>query len=281
MVAVRQLARRPDQLQPQLHRVAPERLRQLVDEALRRERPKRVQRAAPPPHGEPERNGHDLALIVRHHTGRIRVGIAHPHPLRVTHLSRIAELARRRGHAVRPPGHLSLRIHRRAQLVHPERTIEVVRHVVLARPHQLDRLPHRLRHLHRLAHEVVAEPPPEATPRPRQLHLDRRARNPGQFAHQPAHVVGDLRRRDDRRTIAPQVDGAVLRLHRGVREERDGVARRVLACGTRARARRSPRHGGRRSRAAPAPRSPTAPAPRSCRRPTGSRSTRCAMPPVP
>ena len=133
---------------------------------------------------------------------------------------------RLRGHA---PGHrrgLAISADRRGNLVHAQRPVEVVLHVVFTRPHQPDRLVrHRLGELRGLQDVVVVDAPAEGTTEKGVLDrhvLDLQLQHLG---HRALHRVGPLRGADQLDAVALEMGRVVHRLHWRVRQ----VLRQVLA----------------------------------------------------
>src|SRR5207249_3855085 len=78
---------------------------------------------------------------------------------------------RRTDHLHREGGGRTARVERRGEAAVGRGPVEIVLDVVLAGPHHLHRRPRRLGGLHRFAHEVLHDPPPEPAAEEGGMHL--------------------------------------------------------------------------------------------------------------
>ena len=101
--------------------------------------------------------------------------------------------------------------------------VEVMLEIVLAGPDRLHRRADFLRDLGRLHRVVCVEPPAEAASQKRHVDGDRPRRQTGRRHHVAQDPSRDLCRRPDLAAILGDVRGGVLRLHGGVRLERQFV----------------------------------------------------------
>ena len=116
------------------------------------------------------------------------------------------------------------------------RPVEIVLHVVGAVPDQIDRRAGDFRNPCRLHHVVVHQPPAEAAADAREVDGDVVRRDTERARDQPAARLRVLRRRPDLDLVALGMRGAVLRLQRGMRNERVMVGRLHHMRGTAQRA---------------------------------------------
>ena len=126
------------------------------------------------------------------------------------------QLQRRRlARAVQCPRHL----------VDARRAVEVVRHVVFARPDQLHWRAHCLGDLDRLRHVVEVDPPAEAAAEEGGLHGDLRGLEARDRRRHALSQLLELDRANEQRRVLPHVGGEVHRLERRMRQERQLVVR--------------------------------------------------------
>ncbi len=97
--------------------------------------------------------------------------------------------------------------------------VEVVRHVIFARPHELEGGPHRLRDLHRLGDEVHVDAPPEATAQVGGAHGDLLGLEARHLRRHSRRHLLELGGAADQARVLADVGREVHRLHRGVGEE--------------------------------------------------------------
>ena len=111
------------------------------------------------------------------------------------------------------------------------RPVHVVLDVFLAAPEHLHRAGDLFRDLHGPGDEIHLEPPAEAAAQEMVVHVDLGLRQPGHFGGGVLSEGRDLGSHPDVAAVRPDVDGAVHRLHSGVREERLLVDRLDLLSG--------------------------------------------------
>ncbi len=105
------------------------------------------------------------------------------------------------------------------------RPVKIALDVVLARPEQLDRRAGQLfRDRRRLHHVIVDQPPAKAPAHPGEVDGDRVRRHAERLDDRAPSGLGQLGRRPEfeRAVLVPE-RGAILRLHRGVRDEGIGI----------------------------------------------------------
>ena len=118
----------------------------------------------------------------------------------------------------------ALRVERAGELVVARRPVEVVGHVVFARPHQLDRpAAHGLGDLHRLRDVVHVDAPSEAAAQEGGAHGDLLGLEAGDLGGHAFRELLELRGSVDEAGVLPHVGREVHRLHGGVGEERQLV----------------------------------------------------------
>ena len=113
------------------------------------------------------------------------------------------------------------------------RPIHIVLDVLFAGPHHLHRTGDLLCDLHRPDDEVHLKPTAEAAAQEVIMHLDFLRRQAGQLGGRGLSEGRHLRPHPDVAAVRANVDGAVHRLHGGVREERHLVNRLDLLGGAR------------------------------------------------
>ena len=122
--------------------------------------------------------------------------------------------------------HVAVAIQPRAQPALRDRPVEVVRHILLARPDQLHRTPGNLfRDQHGLARVVLLAAPAETTAEMQLVHLHIGQLHAGRLGRRGKRGVAILRRHPDLHLAVGELRRAVHRLHRGVGEERRGIVR--------------------------------------------------------
>ena len=203
-VALHRRYRGRQQVEPELQRILARRVRQLVDERLHRERNAVASRRTQRTRGHAVCEGGRLEQVV---------GDEAPRELADAHVGLHRD-------AVAPGHHLAARVHRTLEKMKASRTIVAVSHVVLTRPQELHRRPGFARDPRRLHHVVVLQAPAEAAADARQVDGDVLRRDAHRPAHQFATGLRHLRRRPDLELAVLEMSRAVLRLKRGVRNER-------------------------------------------------------------
>ena len=193
----------------------------------------------------------------------LRRDLAHDRQQRTEHA--------RRDDFVRPALHLTLVVERRFHHVVRRGPIEVVAHVVFARPDQLDRATHLLRHERCFRHEVGNAAAAKTAAHQRGVYGDLVARDAERVRGQRLRYVRALVRRPDFALAVVERRGRVLRLHRRVRE----IRHFVHGVEHRRRAFRAPSpHRLRRESCGRLP-SPPRPTRRGCRRCRARRADLC------
>src|SRR5881397_1217102 len=119
-----------------------------------------------------------------------------------------------------PGDRLALGIEAGRDAIIVTRPVHVVLDVFLAAPEHLHRAGDLFRDLHRPSDEIHLEPPAEAAAQEMVVHPDLGLRKPGHFGGGVLSEGRDLGSHPEVAAVRPDVDGAVHRLHRGVRKER-------------------------------------------------------------
>ncbi len=225
------LARRPDQLQQIIFRIAPGRRRKLRNEALDREGVRDVGDRAEPADPRMRFRLRVLDPQVRDREGHIDRAHAELERRLVLRIGSEDRGDARRHRAVQPSYRLAVRVEPRLQPLHRHRVEEAVVQVVLAREGHLHRTPvHGLRQDRRLAHKVGLRLAAEAAAQERVVDGHLLERDPEALREV---ALGRLRRL----RAAPHLDGirrhargAARGLHRRLRQMRDVVLRLDALC---------------------------------------------------
>ena len=220
VVGVPQLARLTKHGEPELDRIPPRKMRELVHRALDHERVRRMQRRPPGPHrndGGDQRVLHsDVRQALRRKVVGVELGLHRIRPIGERIPRRVREMLRPRDRRTR-------RIDGGAHAVHPRRSVVVVLQIVLPCAHDLDGSTRGLRQERRLGRIIHHETSTESTTRPLDVHGDVRAGYSDDLGHERLRVTRILRRPPQLDAITAHVGGVVDRLHRNVRDERNLV----------------------------------------------------------
>ena len=210
--------------------------REFVDEALHEKRLMRVADTAPRAHGDRTlgftvrrvQRGKGIGLIPRAFARRAigsRLREQKAHPLAVRLEGHLPGRMRHEG------GHVSVGVERGAQSRDGGRTIEIMPHVVFARPDHLHRhARRRFGDRRRLGDVVHIEPPAKAAAKDVLMHRDLVLVEIKHMRHGRACVARHLRTGPQFGTLVRHAHGGVHRFHRGVREVRRFVRRVDGAC---------------------------------------------------
>ena len=121
--------------------------------------------------------------------------------------------------------HLAIGVYAAGEVVETTRSIEIMLHVVFARPQQFDRYADFFGDPRRFHHVVVAQPTTESATGTDHVHGDLIRLDAECAGHETAATLRCLRWRPDLALAVLEVCRAVLRLHRRVRDERIHIGR--------------------------------------------------------
>ncbi len=213
------LSRFAEKFQPELQRVLPGLVRDLVDKALYHEGVSGVCRRTPGAAWQPDcvmevlhTNVVDDATrkIIEIQLRLVQILVRHFRaPIVLTAACK----------ALRPGRDLAIGVNAGVHFVQSAGTIEVILYVVFARPLQLDRPAGLLRDHGRFGDVVVRQAPPEATTDARHFNMNVLSRYAGDGMSRPRRTRRHLRRRDDVALVGLYVGIAILRLERRMRDE--------------------------------------------------------------